>query len=166
MFFCGNIPTQTLCNQCLSYEYWIWCGHKSLLSSGYIASITLAGGRAGARRTRGGSRCEVGLNLCSMPIITLSGGGFDPKLPRGSVLRWCLSHYICAFPSPHTRTPEEGEFWSMSRLWEDGGSVHCLCRQPWLCSDIASGSNSLCPHRWSLFPASATPACCRLAQQG
>ena len=45
-----------------------------------LAAITLVGGGAGDAGARSGARCEVGLHLCPMAIITLSGAVSSPKL--------------------------------------------------------------------------------------
>ena len=47
---------------------------------GVLAATTLVGGKAGDGGARARARCELGLFLSSMAIITLSGGwDWDPK---------------------------------------------------------------------------------------
>lgn len=57
------------------------------------------------------------------------------------------------FPSPYTGTfPQRKEYWSECCPWTDRGLRYCLCRHPWLCSDMALGSISPCSSQLITIP--------------
>ena len=119
--FCGSMPIQSVCAQCLRWESWIWREHKSCLSQGGLAAITLVGAGVGDEGTKSRTRCEPGLLLCSVAITTLWGGvgsqvaGTEALRGGSKLIPFPLS--MCSPPSWHWHSCLRGrQCWS-KRAW-------------------------------------------------
>ena len=74
-----SLPMQFVCARWLWCESWIPGEHKSHLSSGYLAAVTLAGGKTEDEGTRARVRCDLMLPVCLVAVTMLSQAGLVPS---------------------------------------------------------------------------------------
>ena len=161
VFLCGSISIQTVCVQCLWLESWIWCGHKSHLSSGSAGSYHIGKVGAGDGGARAGAWCEADFHSAQWPAPPYWWWGVIPSCWSRSPEGWAWAGSVpfkSVFPPPHTGTfaAEQGNVEASGS--PVGSQLMSACRQrlilcldrhsqffPLLHSDAASIARPVCP---------------------